>query len=175
MRLFLTMLVIAFTAPASAQDALLTQAARQVLTELQARSFRDDREYCGTIGVDRARRVVATAARRGGRNGCTPRRGRSMATVLVSYHTHGAFSPNADSEVPSPGDVRADRRQGIDGYVATPGGRLWFVDGAAAQVSMICGPGCLPADPRFASGGFGPVLPRYSLEQLTVRARESRR
>ena len=162
-------------APAAAQDALLTAAVRGILSGLQVPSFREDREYCGTLGIDRTGRVVATAARPGGRNGCAPRRGRGMAEILVSFHTHGAFDPNADSEVPSPGDVRADRRQGIDGYVATPGGRLWFIDGRAARAVLLCGPGCLPADPRFAPGGFGPVRPSYSLPELVARARASRR
>jgi len=175
MRFLLAAFAFTFATPAFAQDALITQAARQVLSGLQAQSFRDDREYCGTIGVDRAGRVLATRPRRGGQNGCSPRRGRSMVDVLASYHTHGAFSPNADSEIPSPGDVRADRRQGVDGYIATPGGRLWFVDGAGARVQLICGPGYLPSDPWFVRGGFGVVAPAYTLTELGARARVSRR
>ncbi|WP_298431050.1 DUF4329 domain-containing protein [uncultured Jannaschia sp.] len=159
-------------AVAAAQDRATTSAARSLLTQAQGPSFQSNREYCGYIGTDAAGRIVATPPRRGGRDGCRPRDSSGLVELLASYHTHGRFDLDADAEVPSLDDLYADTDEGIDGYVATPGGRFWFVDIDRGEVRQICGLGCLPSDPRFQPGAFGQISNRYSEGQLIRREEE---
>jgi hypothetical protein len=86
--------------------------------------------------------------------------------VVASYHTHGAFEYDTPAEFPSVGDVEADEAEGVDGYISTPGGRVWSVDGAELEVSQICGVGCMAQDPNFEAGLDGRIEVSYSLEEL---------
>lgn len=155
--------------PAGAQDAEMMGFAKRILAGVQHRSFAANREFCGTIAVTRRGRLIASRPRRGQRDGCTPRDPWGFAEVIASYHTHAGFDPQADSEVPSAEDLRSDMAEGIDGWVATPGGRLWFNDGRRGETRLVCGPGCLPSDPAFADAASGPIRNRYTLRQLVVR------
>ncbi len=83
--------------------------------------------------------------------------------------THGAYSLDYDSEAPSPDDLIGDIAEGVDGYIATPGGRLWFNDASARRAILLCGPGCLRADPDFRPDPEYPVASRYSLMGLRRR------
>lgn len=157
------------TGPGDAQDAALVRFAHETLAALQAQSFSDGREYCGTIGIAGDGQLVASRARRGRRDGCRPTALRGDARPLASYHTHAGFDPAADSELPSAQDLTSDFAEGIDGFVATPGGRLWFNDSAAGETRLICGTGCLPADPSFFNRDWDPVLARYDLDALLAR------
>ena len=58
---------------------------------------------------------------------------------------------------------------GTNGYVATPGGRFWYIDGTSGSVYQLCAPGCLPRDPGFVAGLFGDIRAFYTLEQLEQR------
>lgn len=89
--------------------------------------------------------------------------------MLASWHTHAAHDPGAWSEVPTLADILADRDEGIDGYVATPGGRLWHVDTSAMSVRQVCPQGCVPADPAFVPGEEGEILQRYSFPRIRRR------
>lgn len=155
---------------AHGQDRSEMAFARQILSGLQAQSFASNREYCGTIGLTEEGRLVASHPRRGGRDGCRPRDPLGAWDVIASYHTHAGFDRDADSELPSVSDVLSDMDEGLDGYLATPGGRFWFIDGQTGTVRQICGPGCLPADPGFEPGLWGPIRKRYTLGQLERRA-----
>ena len=57
----------------------------------------------------------------------------------------------------------ADFEEGTNGYVSTPGGRLWFVDGRAREASLICGPRCLTQDPFYVPDRS--VETSYTLEE----------
>lgn len=162
-------LCAALAGPAKAQDAAIVGFAQQLLTELQGRSFADNREYCGTIGIASDGQLVASRARRGRRDGCRPSRLPRGARPLASFHTHAAYDPAADSELPSPQDLESDMSEGIDGFVATPGGRLWFNDSVMGTTRLICGPYCLPADPAFGDGAWGYPAPFYTLQGLSDR------
>lgn len=162
-------LILLGPAAAPAQDADVVNFARMVLADLQDRSFADNREYCGRIGVAEDGTLVASRPRRGRRDGCRPTQLPRGARPLASYHTHAAFDPAADSELPSPQDLDSDMSEGVDGFVATPGGRLWFNDSVLGETRLICGPYCLPTDPAFADGIWGFPEPRYSLDQLAAR------
>ena len=159
-------------APALAQDAALVATARGALAQLQAPSIRQGREYCGVIARAPSGVYRVLPARRGRADSCLPSdRGTRGLAVVASYHTHGAYGAEYDSEVPSLDDVRGDMEEGVHGFVSTPGGRLWHIDPRTGRARQVCGTGCLPADPRFVAGDWGPIARVYSLRALRTRDR----
>lgn len=160
--------LIATVAPGAAQTAAETAAARSILTQIQAQSISQNREHCGTMALTDDGRYIASRVRRGRRDGCRPPNARG-GEIIASFHTHGAFDYDADSEVPSPQDVYSDADEGINGYLATPGGRFWFIDGQNLTVSLICGVGCLPQDPAFEQGVWGEIRGFYTIDDLEWR------
>ena len=141
---------------------------RQMLTAAQGPSFANNREYCGYIGVTVEGKLAASQPTPGREATCTANDPMELDLILASYHTHGAFSTEYFNEIPSPTDIYGDAEEGINGYVATPGGRLWFVDGEAMTVSQICGLGCLPVDPDFIPGDNGEVAEIYTIEEIEI-------
>ena len=159
--------------PAAAQEADLVATAKGVLAQLQPRSFEAGREICGLIVRSPSGVYRAIPPRMGSSDGCTPRDDpRIDGEVVASFHTHGDFDPGMDSEVPSLDDLRADRAEGILGFVSTPGGRLWLVDGPRGRVRLLCGLRCLPHDPAFRAGLAGPIARGYDERGLRNRERE---
>lgn len=148
------------------------QFAAGILNEAQGPSFRDNKEYCGLIGYDRTGKLLATSPKPGFADGCRPDDNPDIISVIASYHTHGRFSWDADTELPSVADLEADFDEEIDGYVATPGGRFWVTDRHERGTFLLCGPGCLKTDPRYEACPCAEPLDFYSLSQL--RERESR-
>lgn len=139
----------------------------RVFNDIQPISIAEGREYCGLIGVDATGNYVATKPRRGRTSSCLPPA--PAATdflVLASYHTHGAWTPLYLTEVPSFDDMRTDIEDGTDGYIATPGGRLWYVDARNRISRQICGRGCLIPDPNYTPDPNFPVAQEYTLDQL---------
>lgn len=122
---------------------------KEVFAEIQPLSFERNREYCGYIGYDEDGNLVASEARRGRKSSCRAKDPVNIEVIVASYHTHGAFNDDPGSEVPSPDDMEGDQAEGIDGYVATPGGRFWYVDSEDMVISQICGLGCLDQDPEY--------------------------
>lgn len=158
---------------APAQNAAEMAAARAVLLELQPRSFSENREYCGYIGRMPDGTYMATEVTRGRTDSCLSRGDESrFVEVTASFHTHAGFDWDADSEVPSADDVLGDMEEGVDGYVATPGGRFWYIDGAQGVAYQICGLGCLGQDPDFVEGAAGPIAAEYTLDDLEDRGWE---
>lgn len=137
------------------------------LEGVQASSLEDNREYCGYLYRRADGAIRATRPRRGAVYYCAPRL--PNAEIIASYHTHGRFSEDADSEVPSVDDILGDREEGIDGYITTPGGRVWFHDVEAGTVRQLCGLGCVTADPKHLDSYFLPVRGTYTLEDLERR------
>jgi len=154
---------------AFAQTAREQALAKQVLRDLQARSVQGNREFCGVIGQDSAGRLVVSRVVRGSRARCRYPNAPAGTRLVATFHTHGAFLERFDNEVPSVLDVYADMATGTNGYVSTPGGRFWVVNGRTGTVRLICGPKCLPWDPRYIPNLAGPVASRYTLEQLKQR------
>lgn len=91
---------------------------------LQPRSIREGIEYRGLFGVDGKRNLAAILAQPGNADSCHPGEAPAGFEVLASWRTHGAYDRDADTEAPSWGDLESDIEEGIDGYIATPGGRL---------------------------------------------------
>lgn len=139
----------------------------QVLNDLQPKSIAQHREYCGLIGIAPDGTFVATRPRRGRMASCLPPDPRWVPMrVIASYHTHGAADPDYYSEIPSFDDMRTDIADNTDGYVATPGGRLWYVDTRARVANQLCGLGCLVSDPNHVEDPNLVVQPSYDLLQL---------
>jgi hypothetical protein len=142
---------------------------KALFTELQPISIANSAEYCGLIGFDADGRLISTQAAKGDAASCEISETGAIEVVTASYHTHGAFSPDYFNEIPSMADVEGDEADGIDGYIATPGGRLWYVDSSERQMSQLCGIGCLPSDPRFAAGNSGVISQSYTYEGLAAK------
>lgn len=168
---YLLILLMILPAGLAAQTATETALARKMLRELQTRSIQESREFCGMIGVDADGNYVVGPISRGTAARCTFRRPRAAKKIVASFHTHGGYLPGYDNEVPSIIDLESERSQGLRGYVATPGGRFWLVDGKKSRVSLICGPKCLPWDPRYNDGELARIHESYSRRELFERAR----
>lgn len=123
--------------------------AKSVLNDLQIQSFEMNREYCGYIGVDGTGAFVASEPARGRQGSCRADEPGEGMDVLASYHTHGGYSQAHDSEIPSLDDLRADVAEGVDGYISTPGGRVWFNDAKAHRSRQICSLNCVAMDAKF--------------------------
>ena len=163
------LLIMVASSMALAQSQAEQRFAHKILTDLQGRSIAANREYCGIIGLTETGGLVASTPRKGRRDSCRPKDPRSAVELIASYHTHAGFDEDADSEVPSASDVIGDMEEGLDGYVSTPGGRLWFIDGQSGTVRQLCGLNCLPADPDFLPDQWEPVKQRFTLSDLETR------
>lgn len=145
--------------------------AKQILNELQPRSIAARSEFCGLILREPDGTLRATRPTKGGTDFCdllVP-----PGNIVASYHTHGSFGEEYDSEVPSPDDLQSDFEFQTDGYISTPGGRLWRVDHKARIARQICGQGCLAADPNYDPTDSRPVAQSYTLRELRLRFFES--
>ena len=118
-------LIVPFQTQAQERDEVAF--VKGVFARLQPVSFRERREFCGYIGLDAKGNLIATKAARGDVSSCLADDPGDM-DIIASYHTHGGFDPDHYSEIPSGDDMEGDEEEGIDGWVATPGGRLWYID-----------------------------------------------
>lgn len=160
------LLLACCASPAFAQDTAESALARATLNALQAPSFTQNREFCGYIIRTADGDLAATPATPGEMGSCLSTEPPQDAIILASYHTHGAFEYDTPSEFPSIDDVEADEAEGIDGYIATPGGRFWYVDSTELVVSQICSIGCLQQDPAFEAGLDGTIQESYTYDEL---------
>lgn len=168
-RLMVVLIALLLGAPVAAQSRAEQELAKQTLRALQEQSIRGNREYCGVISEDASGRLIASDANRGTRARCRYPNVPNGTNLVATYHTHGAFLERFDNEVPSVLDVLADMSTGTNGYISTPGGRFWFVNGRTGEVRLLCGPKCMPWDPRYVPGLAGPVAGKYTLDQLRRR------
>lgn len=153
---------------AALQDEL-TELAFDTLNDLQKASIKAQREYCGYIGVTPDKELVATRARGGTQASCMMPRVPRGIRPIATYHTHGAFDLGYDNETPSYQDLRSDIDAGLNGFISTPGGRLWFSDKLAREVRLICSARCMITDPRYSEQRHDRVEPAYSLKELAER------
>ncbi len=140
------------------------------LDALQPKSVAERREYCGYFYTRSDGAIAATPPRPGTFATCDMPAPDPRLGVFASYHTHGAFGPGYDNEVPSVTDLLSDFDFGIDGYVSTPGGRVWHVDFGSRTTRQVCGLRCVTADPRFRPVGEGAIRTSYGLPGLARRA-----
>ncbi|SLN28627.1 hypothetical protein ROA7450_01189 [Roseovarius albus] len=142
--------------------------AKSVLNDLQAQSIAQNREFCGFIGLDEDGDYISTTPTRGRKGSCQPEREDDFEP-LASFHTHGAHSADYDSELPSTDDLLADMDEGIDGYIGTPGGRVWFNDSSEESAMMLCGERCINSDPGYDPNDAPPPAKEYDLDGLYDR------
>ena len=144
--------------------------ARRTLNNLQARSFAENREFCGYIGRHRTTgRLVATKATPGTTASCAAPLPDDSIRLLASYHTHGAYLREYENELPSVTDVRATVLLQVDGYVSTPGGRFWHIDPVTKTARQICGLGCLRRDTRYTESRYDALRQVYTVDQIKER------
>jgi hypothetical protein len=177
-RLAATLVLAAgLVAPATAlraQSAQETAFVMGLMESMNALSVRFNREVCGYILRHPNGAYSSTKVSWGGHASCASLPIVRGMDVVSSWHTHAAWAAGYDGEVPSIQDVEGDMRQGINGWVGTPGGRLWHVDGRSGAMRQVCGRGCLPEDPGFFPEEHGPVSEAYTLDGLYARFGRSR-
>jgi hypothetical protein len=154
---------------APAQGAQETAFVMGLMESMNALSVRFNREVCGYILRHPNGAYSSTKVSWGGHASCASLPVRDGMDVVSSWHTHAAWARSYDGEVPSIQDVEGDMRLGVNGWVGTPGGRLWFVDGQSGTMRQVCGRSCLPVDPGFVPEEHGPVGETYTLDGLYAR------
>ncbi len=174
---WVVIIVRAYTSKKDADDFVITvtqsevQAfAREQLAALQAQSFAEKIELCGIIFEREGGSLGASPPREGSEDSCgIAYYDEPGMRPVASFHTHAGYDPAYDSEVPSILDLQSDAASGMDGYVATPGGRFWHVDAGGPIANRVCGPGCLPQDPAYRPCPGSEPEARYSFEELSAR------
>lgn len=156
-------------AQSNSERKALNKLALETLNAIQARSIRRNIEFCGLLGYDASGKLTATKPRRGRRHSCNPGNEPRGFEVLASYHTHGGYIADVDSEVPSVDDLEADIDEGIDGYIGTPGGRVWLNRFDRQTATLLCGLGCIRSDPKFRPCRAMTPKKRYTLNGLERR------
>lgn len=146
--------------------------ARNQLQSLQQRSFADDIELCGIIFENSDGTLGATQPRAGDEASCgIAYFDEPGMRPLASFHTHAGHNDAYDSEVPSLLDLESDAAAGMDGYVATPGGRFWRIDASQPAAILVCGAGCLAQDADYRPCPALDPASRYTRSELAARAR----
>lgn len=142
---------------------------RQTLADLNVLSFEEGIEFCGYVGFTAEGELAVSPPTRGDESSCLSDDPVNLDLLTASYHTHGNFSTEYSSETPSGDDMEGDEEEGIDGWVATPGGRLWYIDTTDMVTFQVCGIGCLPMDPDFIEGDDGFIAESYSYDEIVER------
>ena len=145
---------------------------RSVFADLNPTSIEQNVEFCGYIGFTADGELAYSQPTRGDEGSCLSDDPTNLELITASYHTHGGFSPDYSSELPSGTDMEGDEDEGIDGWVATPGGRLWYIDRTDMVTFQICGIGCLPSDLEFIAGDSGIIEQSYSYDDLVIKLDE---
>ena len=143
-----------------------------IFEELQPVSFTQNVKYCGYVGFNTDGQLIASKPTRGDEGSCLADDPRYIEVITASYHTNGGHSLDYFNEVPSSEDMEGDADEGIDGYVATPRGRLWYIDSVDMIASQLCGIECLPSDPAFIEGADGIIAQSYSYDDLVTLLEE---
>jgi len=160
-----TFVPLAVFAQSAEEDALM----RTTLSELNVQSFAEGIEFCGYVGFTADGALAISPATRGDESSCLADDPVNLEVVVASYHTHGDFSTEYSSETPSGTDMEGDEDEGIDGWVSTPGGRLWYIDTTDMITFQVCSIGCLAQDPNFIAGDDGEIAMDYTYDELVER------
>ena len=153
------------SAPEGAELAFVTK----LFYAIQEKSFARNVELCGNIGYDEAGRLAISRINSGEEAACYLPQWPTKLDVIASFHTHSTYSVEYSSELPSSTDMESDESSGIDGWIATPGGRLWYVDSSEMVTFQVCGEGCLPQDPNYVPGPPGSIRDQYSYRAILKR------
>lgn len=137
-----------------------------VMERIQPMSIEQNREFCGFIGYDRNGELQTSEILVGTEDTCRLPDVPDKLDVIASWHTHSTYSPEYRSEYPSTQDLRSDNYFDVNGYVITPGGRVWFHDRHAATITQVCELKCVYQDPNFQEEPGDPTLMTYSRRML---------
>lgn len=153
-----------------ASDRAITAFARTSLNDIQLRSFAERKEFCGLILEDDGGNLEISLVIEGRESDCDlPWISPMGRYPVATFHTHGAFNASYDSEVPSTLDMQSDMDEQIDGFVTTPGGRLWKIDWQDEVAAQLCGEGCVASDPNYRRDAGDAIARSYTLHQLGQR------
>lgn len=164
-------LLILAALPAGAdptRDQIIDMALEELVV-LQELSLQSGREYCNIIALDAYGELIASKPRRGREATCKPRDPRGTVEVVASLHTHGTHDEYYDSEMPSTDDMLGDMDEGILGFIATPGGRIWMLDGLDGTGELLCGASCTLSDPNYDPDDHDPIPDFVTLDSLYER------
>ena len=156
------------TAQSIDEEALI----RATFAELNPISIAENVEFCGYLGFTAEGELAVSEPTRGDESSCLSDDPENLELIVASYHTHAGFSTDYNSELPSGTDMEGDEEEGIDGWVATPGGRLWYIDTTDMVTWQVCGIGCLPADENFIFGDSGLIEQSYHYDDLVIKLEE---
>ena len=155
--------------PVSSVDEI-TRYARSTLADLQEISIARNQEFCGVIYEDERGTLHSSRVYEGERAACAFDWGLPLGNnVVASFHTHGGYDRDFDSEIPSVEDLANDIDARVDGFISTPGGRLWRVSWQEENVTQICSAGCLPHDPNYPGTHRQSLQQSYGFEELKLR------
>ena len=169
MRALIAALALALPTDAFAQSRNLSAEhlfIKEIMLELQPMSFAENREMCGYIGYDADGVLRTTDVVPGTEASCALPPLDAKLTIVASYHTHSTYSPDYNSEYPSLQDLRSDVASQLNGYIVTPGGRVWFHDYRKGEVIQVCQLECVPQDPNFRVAPGDPTLTLYTRAML---------
>ena len=165
-------LSISSTSPAVAQSQRQIDFAIEFFNKIQPRSIAENREYCGYFGLNDDNQLVATAPTKGDSESCYADEPPYSLDIVASYHTHAGHSYEYDSEVPSSNDLEADIAEEVDGFISTPGGRIWFNSASREIAILICGRNCTVSDSDYDPDDTKSIRNRYTVDQLVRREQE---
>jgi len=72
---------------------------------------------------------------------------------------------------PSVQDLKNDFKQRLNGYIATPGGRVWFNDYNNQISRLLCDIGCIETDPNYRECKHTAPEAQYTIEGLKWRGK----
>ena len=151
-------------------DEAIRKFARATLEDLQERSIANNQEFCGVIYEDEQGALHRSRVYDGARAECAFDWGLPLGNnVVASFHTHGGYDFGYDSEVPSEEDLASDIDARIDGFVSTPGGRLWKIDWQDEVATQLCDTPCLQRDSRHVELPNDRIERSYTLADLQSR------
>ena len=164
--------VILAPAIVNAQQTAEVTLISSIFEELQPVSLAQNVECCGYVGFNTDGQLIASKPTRGDEGSCLADDPHYSEVITASYHTHGGHSLDYFNEVPSGEDMEGNADEGIDGYVATPCGRLCYINSVDMIGSQLCGIWCLPSDPAFIEGAGGIIAQSYSYYDLVTLLEE---
>lgn len=132
--------------PRDYSDSQVTQVVRSQLASLQRQSLSNGLEMCGFAIIGSSCQIRVTETTRGTSHSCNPSVPSNVVRLAI-YHTHGISHGSNAGEIPSDIDFRTTIAGQIDGYVATPAGRLWRIDAFSQKAELLCRR-CMPVDPN---------------------------
>lgn len=149
-------------------------AAINVLNHANRLSIEKKVEYCGYLFQDLAGNVFTSQPIKGLLLSCSADHLNKNLNVVASWHTHGSYNSAIDSETPSSYDLIDDLVHNQLGFVSTPSGRVWFLNPFTGKATVLCGAGCVFADPFFQFSYSDPNKKVYILEELLEREKARR-